>query len=263
MKQQTNVTTTLALNPSLAATRKDVGFALAARKYEFQDWGLIALHPEQTDAVCALETSSDPRNLVVMPAEVYFAQNGNVRLWNVLGEPVAVREARPVPAYEWKKEDSGAAEAQGWNLFESHGDTVELQLQRVDEAEVFGDDCAAAKHVQQLADSGDQVAVRAIRALVATGSSDVARFGLTLPEAQVVTLPDGFNGHTLKFFVEPIEVLGDTVKLRCAEPGKGYLFTWREKSVVDAAAASQSVKGSGPVVNARAVAEEAVQKTGL
>lgn len=63
----------------------------------------------------------------------------------------------------------------------------------------------------------------------------------TIPEGQVVALPDGFNGHTVKFYVEPIEIHGDTVKLRCAEPGKEYMSTWREKSVVDAAIAAQKV----------------------
>ncbi|KVR89512.1 hypothetical protein [Burkholderia vietnamiensis] len=58
-------------------------------------------------------------------------------------------------------------------------------------------------------------------------------------DSVVVSLPDGFNGHTAKFYIEPLEVSGNTVKLRCAEPGKEYMFTWREKSVVDAAVAAQ------------------------
>ncbi|MGF6604613.1 hypothetical protein P3T23_009369 [Paraburkholderia sp. GAS448] len=64
-----------------------------------------------------------------------------------------------------------------------------------------------------------------------------------MPQADVVILPDGYNGHTMNFYVDPIEVMGDTVKLRCAEPGKEYQFAWREKSVVEAAVASRSADG--------------------
>ncbi|MDR8889499.1 hypothetical protein FEP63_05179 [Burkholderia multivorans] len=74
-----------------------------------------------------------------------------------------------------------------------------------------------------------------MRQYVSKGSDD-----RIIPEGQVVALPDGFNGHTRKFYVEPIETQGDTVKLRCAERGKEYMFTWREKSVVDAAIAAQN-----------------------
>ena len=55
----------------------------------------------------------------------------------------------------------------------------------------------------------------------------------------VVTLPDGYNGHTMKFYADPIEVMGDTVKLRCAEPGKNNMFTWRDRATVEVALTSQ------------------------
>jgi hypothetical protein len=44
-----------------------------------------------------------------------------------------------------------------------------------------------------------------------------------------VVLPDGHNGHTKKFFRFPIEVDGDLVKLRCAEPGEAHLIRWARK----------------------------------
>lgn len=78
--------------------------------------------------------------------------------------------------YKWTKEDSAAADAGGWGLFESLGNSLELQLQRCDEAAVFENDEAVATHVQTMADRGDPVAIRAIQALVAAGSSDVVRF---------------------------------------------------------------------------------------
>lgn len=42
----------------------------------------------------------------------------------------------------------------------------------------------------------------------------------------IIELPNGYNGHTMKFYVEPIERDGDLVKLRCAEPGKQFLIRW-------------------------------------
>lgn len=44
-----------------------------------------------------------------------------------------------------------------------------------------------------------------------------------------ITLPDGYNGHTAKFYTEPLEIDGNLVKLQCAEPGKEYMFRWARK----------------------------------
>lgn len=42
-----------------------------------------------------------------------------------------------------------------------------------------------------------------------------------------VELPDGYNGHTMRFYVTPLERMKDgTVKLQCAEPGQEHLFQW-------------------------------------
>jgi hypothetical protein len=62
---------------------------------------------------------------------------------------------------------------------------VELQIQRDDEGGVFADDEAAAKHVQVMADVGDPVAIRAIQALIAAGSSQVALYALKVPEGKL------------------------------------------------------------------------------
>ncbi|MBN3760921.1 phage protein NinX family protein [Burkholderia sp. Ac-20365] len=68
---------------------------------------------------------------------------------------------------------------------------------------------------------------------------EAARAGGKLPDSRiVVTLPDGYNGHTMRFYADPIAVNGDTVKLGCAEPGKEYLIAWRSAAEVRAAVAA-------------------------
>ena len=42
----------------------------------------------------------------------------------------------------------------------------------------------------------------------------------------IIELPDGFNGHTVKCYSNPIKVDGNTVKLQCAEEGKEYMIKW-------------------------------------
>lgn len=46
---------------------------------------------------------------------------------------------------------------------------------------------------------------------------------------RIITLPDGYNGHTAKFFAVPLVVEKHSVKLRCAEPGKEYMCKWAWK----------------------------------
>ena len=44
---------------------------------------------------------------------------------------------------------------------------------------------------------------------------------------QTVLVPDGYNGHTVRVYTDPVEEWPDgTVKLRCAVPGKEYLIRW-------------------------------------
>jgi hypothetical protein len=63
---------------------------------------------------------------------------------------------------------------------------------------------------------------------------------MKIPQLPVVTLTDGYNGHTAAFFfVDPVEVDGETVKLRCADPDKTYMSAWRSMSEVKTALASQ------------------------
>lgn len=49
-------------------------------------------------------------------------------------------------------------------------------------------------------------------------------------ERKIIELPDGFNGATMAFYADPIEVDGEMVKLQCALPGKGHLIRWARKS---------------------------------
>lgn len=41
-----------------------------------------------------------------------------------------------------------------------------------------------------------------------------------------ITLPDGYNGHTVKCYTGVLEEMGNTVKLQVAEPGKEYMIKW-------------------------------------
>ena len=49
---------------------------------------------------------------------------------------------------------------------------------------------------------------------------------------KIIILPDGFNGHLARFFAEPIEIDGNLVKLRCAEPGQSHFTAWKHVSVL-------------------------------
>ena len=105
-------------------------------------------------------------------------------------EAAVAEQANTLPKYQWTKGDSAAADARGWGLFESSGNSLELQLQRSDEDSFFDNDEAAATHVQMLANFGDLTATHAVQALIAAASSDVERFKLGLPEAK---LPESAN----------------------------------------------------------------------
>lgn len=50
--------------------------------------------------------------------------------------------------------------------------------------------------------------------------------------ATTITLPDGYNGNQARFYALPICTDGTLVKLRCAEPGKGYLIAWKCEQVL-------------------------------
>ena len=51
----------------------------------------------------------------------------------------------------------------------------------------------------------------------------------------IITLPDGYNGHTEIFYSTPIDRTGDIVKLKCARPGKEYMFRWIQIQQLEAA----------------------------
>ena len=64
-----------------------------------------------------------------------------------------------------------------------------------------------------------------------SGIIESAKIDLAQSEAEmktVITLPDGYNGHTEKFFAIPIAIgQGQTsVKLACANPDKAYCIRW-------------------------------------
>ncbi|HEX7243413.1 MAG TPA: hypothetical protein VF263_24225 [Longimicrobiaceae bacterium] len=62
----------------------------------------------------------------------------------------------------WDLEDANAADDQGWNIFENHGEGHAWQLQRDDSAALFADDDAAWTFVRVRAATGDFVAARAL-----------------------------------------------------------------------------------------------------
>jgi len=45
-------------------------------------------------------------------------------------------------------------------------------------------------------------------------------------EPKIITLPDGYNGHTMDFYLSPIAIDGNLVKLQVAEEGKKYMSKW-------------------------------------
>ncbi|MBR8427286.1 hypothetical protein [Burkholderia cenocepacia] len=55
----------------------------------------------------------------------------------------------------------------------------------------------------------------------------------------IVTLADGYNGHTVRFDANPLEIDGELVKLRCAESGKEHMTAWRSADDLRAAIEAQ------------------------
>jgi hypothetical protein len=55
----------------------------------------------------------------------------------------------------------------------------------------------------------------------------------------VVSLPDGYNGHTVNCIGEPVERDGNLVKLKCAERGREYMIRWIDEADLQAAITSQ------------------------
>ena len=52
---------------------------------------------------------------------------------------------------------------------------------------------------------------------------------LKLLEERTILLPDGYNGHKMRYFKKPIKIDGDLIQLQCAENGKEYLHKWTFK----------------------------------
>ncbi|WP_206146746.1 hypothetical protein [Burkholderia sp. Tr-20390] len=63
--------------------------------------------------------------------------------------------------------------------------------------------------------------------------------------APVVMLEDGYNGHAVQFDANPVEIDGESVKLRCVEPGKEYMTAWRSAEVLrDAIESQEAARGA-------------------
>jgi hypothetical protein len=56
---------------------------------------------------------------------------------------------------------------------------------------------------------------------------------------QTITLPDGYNGHTAKFFATPTQKDADSVRLSRAEPGKDYQVRWCSLQTYETALSAQ------------------------
>jgi hypothetical protein len=54
-----------------------------------------------------------------------------------------------------------------------------------------------------------------------------------MAQRKTVRLDDGYNGHTVLLFADPIATDGQMVKLQCAEHGRGHLTRWAFRCVVD------------------------------
>ncbi|MBP8694571.1 MAG: hypothetical protein KBH35_03080 [Bifidobacterium sp.] len=64
----------------------------------------------------------------------------------------------------WSKEDSAAAQAHGWDLFQAQVDgKLVLLIERCDDSATFADDDKAVEFVRAQASSGDPVAAKALR----------------------------------------------------------------------------------------------------
>lgn len=51
----------------------------------------------------------------------------------------------------------------------------------------------------------------------------------------IITVPEGHNGATIRVFANPIDTIGDKLKLRVATPGNQHLATWISRADYDAA----------------------------
>ncbi|HEP6430584.1 TPA: hypothetical protein VDB83_004907 [Burkholderia cenocepacia] len=166
---------------------------------------------------------------------------------------IGITPTGDVPA--WTSEDCAIADKQGWNLFDVDGSGY-LEIQRDDEAQVFESDDDALAYVREQAQGGCPVALKAMGIaklhaqsveIVGRRLSDVS-LEPSMPaesNAPIVTLPDGYNGHTMRFGADPIEINGETVKLRCAEPGKEYMIAWRSADALrDAIESQEDARGA-------------------
>lgn len=65
---------------------------------------------------------------------------------------------------------------------------------------------------------------------------------------QTIYLADGYNGHKLRFYVEPVSQDDNMVCVRCAEQGMDYMLKWCsrkdwQKAILDALSADAQAWG--------------------
>lgn len=63
---------------------------------------------------------------------------------------------------DWTGDDSQQAMAEGWDIFEAHGDKIELQIQRIDETAILEDDGHAWKLCAHRARAGSELHRKAL-----------------------------------------------------------------------------------------------------
>jgi hypothetical protein len=67
------------------------GFALVNENYAGDIKGLIGFYTTQEEAVRCMQVATITCSLSVVPAVVKYAKNGNIQIWNSLGQPIAKR----------------------------------------------------------------------------------------------------------------------------------------------------------------------------
>ncbi|MCG3207271.1 MAG: hypothetical protein FOGNACKC_00871 [Anaerolineae bacterium] len=60
-----------------------------------------------------------------------------------------------------------------------------------------------------------------------------------MAEIETVVLPNGYNGHTERFKLPPVDTNGNSVKVMVATPGREYMFRWIQKDKLQEAIEAQ------------------------
>ena len=141
-----------AMEAKLAAYRKEAGIQRSVRFFNIQ-WdtdGQSANLPTEV----TLEISDSDTDIATEGADI---------LSDKYGWCVESFQFEWVPEV-WSKEDSAAAQAHGWDLFQAQVDgKLVLLIERCDDSATFADDDKAVEFVRAQATNGDPVAAKALR----------------------------------------------------------------------------------------------------